>query len=90
MGDGQIGYHKISDMTAPRDYTNSELISERPAISSLTISMAACGRPPALWSNMGEVVWTLDVGMLFSSPLVWVLRRVNTFPMRLIGLAISF
>lgn len=31
MGDGQIGYHKVSDMTAPRDYANSELISERPS-----------------------------------------------------------
>jgi hypothetical protein len=28
--------------------------------------------------------------MLFSSPLVWVLWRVNTCPMRLIGLAIPF
>jgi hypothetical protein len=28
--------------------------------------------------------------MLFFSPLVWVLRCVNTCPMRLIGLAISF
>jgi hypothetical protein len=27
-----------------------------PAISSLTISMAAGGRPLAFWSNMGEVV----------------------------------
>jgi hypothetical protein len=31
MGDGQIGYHKVSHMTAPRDYTNSELISKRPS-----------------------------------------------------------
>jgi hypothetical protein len=31
MGDGQIGYHKVFDMTAPRDYANSELISERPS-----------------------------------------------------------
>jgi hypothetical protein len=30
-----------------------------PAISSLTISMAAGERPPVLWSNMGEVVWML-------------------------------
>jgi hypothetical protein len=29
------------------------------AISSLTISIAAVGRPPAFWSNMGEVVWIL-------------------------------
>jgi hypothetical protein len=31
MGDSQIGYHKVSDMTAPRDYANSELISECPS-----------------------------------------------------------
>jgi hypothetical protein len=31
MGDGQTGYHKVSDMTAPGDYTNSELISELPS-----------------------------------------------------------
>jgi hypothetical protein len=29
------------------------------AISSLTISMAAGARPPALWSNIGEVDWIL-------------------------------
>jgi hypothetical protein len=37
MGDGQIGCHKVSDMTAPRDYTNSELISERPSYFSLLL-----------------------------------------------------
>jgi hypothetical protein len=31
MGDVQNGYHKVSDMIAPGDYTNSELISERPS-----------------------------------------------------------
>jgi hypothetical protein len=31
MRDGQIGYHKVSDMAAPRDHANSELISERPS-----------------------------------------------------------
>jgi hypothetical protein len=31
MGDGQIGYYKVSDMNTPGDYTNSELISERPS-----------------------------------------------------------
>jgi hypothetical protein len=31
MADGQNGYHKVSDMTAPGDYTNSELISECPS-----------------------------------------------------------
>jgi hypothetical protein len=29
------------------------------AISSLTISIAAGGRPPTLWSDMGGVVWIL-------------------------------
>jgi hypothetical protein len=37
---------------APRHHAYSELISERPAIFSLTISMAASARPPALWSNI--------------------------------------
>jgi hypothetical protein len=31
MGDGQTGYYKVSNMNAPGDYTNSELISERPS-----------------------------------------------------------
>jgi hypothetical protein len=31
MDDGQIGYHKVFDMTAPRDYAYFELISERPS-----------------------------------------------------------
>jgi hypothetical protein len=30
MDDGQIGYHEVFDMTAPRDYAYFELISERP------------------------------------------------------------
>jgi hypothetical protein len=30
VGD-QIGYHKVSDMIAPRDHAYSELISERPS-----------------------------------------------------------
>jgi hypothetical protein len=30
-----------------------------PTISSLTISMAAGARPPALWSNIGGVGWKL-------------------------------
>jgi hypothetical protein len=32
-----------------------------PAISSLTMSMAAGGSPSALWSNIGVVVWILYV-----------------------------
>jgi hypothetical protein len=31
MGGGQIGCHKASDMTAPRDHAYSELISECPS-----------------------------------------------------------
>jgi hypothetical protein len=31
MGDGQTGYYNVYDMNAPGDYTNSELISERPS-----------------------------------------------------------
>jgi hypothetical protein len=30
MGGDQIGYHKVSDMIAPRDHAYSELISECP------------------------------------------------------------
>jgi hypothetical protein len=60
MGDGQNGYHKVSDMTAPPGTILTPSLSRNaPAISSLTISMAAGGRPPTLWSNMGEVVWML-------------------------------
>jgi hypothetical protein len=46
-------------MTAPRDHAYSELISERPGYFSLTISIAAGGRPPTLCPIIGEVVWTL-------------------------------
>jgi hypothetical protein len=59
MSDSQIGHHRASDMTAPSDHANSELIPECTAISFLTISMAAGGSPPALWSNIGVVVWIL-------------------------------
>jgi hypothetical protein len=59
MGGDQIGFHKVSDMIAPRYHAYSEFISEPPAISSLTISIAAGARPPALWSNIGGVDWIL-------------------------------
>jgi hypothetical protein len=88
MGAGQTGYHKVSDMTAPRDYTNSELISERP---NYFLPYYIDG---SWWETTGFLIQyggvCLDVGILFSSPLVWVLRRVNACPMRLIGLAIPF
>jgi hypothetical protein len=56
-------------------------------ISFLTISIAAGGRPSALWSNMGEVVWILVCCL---PPLVWVLWCINICPMRLIGTTVSF
>jgi hypothetical protein len=46
-------------MIAPGDHAYSELISEHPAISSLSISMAAGARPPALWSNICGASWIL-------------------------------
>jgi hypothetical protein len=76
MGDGQIGYHKVFDMTAPGTMLTSSLSRNAPAISSLTISIAAGGRPPALWSNMVEVVWIL-VCCLSSIGLSFV---VHSFP----------
>jgi hypothetical protein len=60
MGDSQTGYHKVSDMTAPPGTILTPSLSRNaPAISSLTISMAAGGRSPTRWSNMGEFVWML-------------------------------
>jgi hypothetical protein len=55
MGGGQISCHKVSDMTM----LTPSLSRNAPAISSLTISIATGGRPPTLWSDMGEVVWIL-------------------------------
>jgi hypothetical protein len=68
MGGDQIGCHKVSDMIAPMDHAYFELISECPAIFSLTISMAAGARPPALWLNIGGVGWIL--ACCLSPPLV--------------------
>jgi hypothetical protein len=60
MGDSQTDYYKVSDMNAPPGIILTPSLSwNLPAISSLTISMAAGGRPPTLWSNMGEFVWML-------------------------------
>jgi hypothetical protein len=88
MGDGQIGYYKVSDMNAPRDYTNSKLILERP---SYFLFYYIDGSRWEITGSLVQYGWfCLDVGMLFSSPLVWVLRRITTCPMRLIGLAIPF
>jgi hypothetical protein len=49
MGDGQIGYHKVSDMTAPWDYTNSELISRPSYVLSYYIDGSR-------WETTGSLV----------------------------------
>jgi hypothetical protein len=60
MGDDQIGCHKVSNMIVPPGtMPTSSLSWNALAISSLTISMAAGARPPALWSNIGGVGWIL-------------------------------
>jgi hypothetical protein len=60
MGGDQIGCHKVSDMIAPPGTMLTPSLSRNaPAISSLTMSMAAGARPPALWSNIGGVGWIL-------------------------------
>ena len=88
MGDSQTGYYKVSNMTAPGDYANSELISECP---SYFLSYYIDGSRCKTTGSLIQYGWVcLAVGILFSSPLVWVLWRVNTCPMRLIGLAIPF
>jgi hypothetical protein len=56
-------------MTAPGIMITPSLSRNTPAISSLTMSMAAGGSPPALWSNIGVVVWILVY--CFPPPLVW-------------------
>jgi hypothetical protein len=55
MGGDQIGCHKVSDMIDPGTVLTLSLSQNALAISSLTISMAADARPPALWSNIGGV-----------------------------------
>jgi hypothetical protein len=42
-----------------REMITPSLSRDALAISSLTISMAAGVRPPALWSNIGGVGWIL-------------------------------
>jgi hypothetical protein len=65
MGGDQIGCHKVSDMIAPPGTMLTPSLSRNtPAISSLTISMAAGARPPALWSNIGGVGWILACCLL--------------------------
>jgi hypothetical protein len=90
MGGGRIGYHKVSDMTAPGTMLTPSLSRNAPAISSLTISIAAGGRLLALWSDMGEVVWILACCFPPPPRLVWVLWRINICPMWLIGTTVSF
>jgi hypothetical protein len=68
MGDSQIGYRKVSNITAPGDYTNSELISERP---SCFLSYYIDGSRWETTDFLVQYGWgCLDVGMLFSFPLV--------------------
>jgi hypothetical protein len=55
MDGGQIGCHKAFDMTTPGTMLTPILPRNASAISSLTISMVDGARPPALWSNIGEV-----------------------------------
>lgn len=59
IGGNQIGCHRVFDMIAPRNHANSELISECPAISSLTMSIEVGGSPPAHRSSTGVGVWLL-------------------------------
>jgi hypothetical protein len=49
----QISCHRVSDMTAPRIMLTTSLSPNVLAISSLTISIAADGRPYALRSSIG-------------------------------------
>jgi hypothetical protein len=88
MGGGQIGCHKVSDMTAPPGIMLTPRLSRNTlVISSLTISIAAGGRLPYLWSDMGGVVWILAYCL---PPLVWVLWRIDIGTLWLIGPAVSF
>jgi hypothetical protein len=48
----QIGYHKVSDMIAPRDHAYSELISERPSCRRFRSDRAPGVAPQgAFWSR---------------------------------------
>ena len=59
IGGNQISCHRVSDMTAPRIMLTTSLSPNVLAISSLTISIAADGRPYALRSSIGVGVWLL-------------------------------
>jgi hypothetical protein len=86
MGGDQIGCHKVSDMIAPPGTMLTPSLSRNtPAISSLTKSMAAGARPPALWSNVGGVGWTLACSL--PPPVMWC---IATCPIRFIGLIVPF
>jgi hypothetical protein len=53
-----LGHPKILQILVswfPGTMLTPSLSRNAPAISSLTISMAAGARPPALWSNIGGV-----------------------------------
>jgi hypothetical protein len=67
MGDSQIGYHKVSGMTAPRDYANSELISER--LDYLFPHYINDSRWESVDSLVQHGCGCLDISMLSSSPI---------------------
>jgi hypothetical protein len=74
----QIDCHRVFDMIAlPRDHANFELISERPTISSLTMSIAGGVSPPTLWSSTS--VGVLGI-MLSYCPCGWVMWNINVAP----------
>lgn len=52
MSHSQIGYHRVSDMTAPTGHMlSSSLCRNAPIISSFTISIVDSGNSPTLWSK---------------------------------------
>jgi hypothetical protein len=68
MGGDQIGCHKVSDTTAPRDHAYSELISERPGyFFPYYINGGRCETTGSLVKHRWG--W-LDISMLSFPPLV--------------------
>jgi hypothetical protein len=66
MGGDQIGYHKVSNMIAPRDQAYSELISEHPSyFFPYYVNGSQCETTGSLVKHRWG--W-MDIGML-SSPL---------------------
>jgi hypothetical protein len=81
-GDSQIGYHRASDMTTPRDRANFELISER--FGYIFPHYADGNQRESTGSLVQHRCGCLDISMLFTSPMTWVLWCINACPMRLI------